>query len=337
MDTHEKFRKMIELLINEEQDKMPAIFHEIMVEKSRVIYESLIDEEDLPEARRFHDENRMPGGDQQDDFVNDIESDEEGLSLEDAADELDGEMGLDGGDEFGGDDEFGGGDEFGGDEFGGEPAEEEEIEDRVVDLENSMEELEAKFSELMGDEEGMGDEFGGMGDELGGDEVANDFGDEMNGDEYAEESFNRLGESDDEEVNEADEEEVNEADDEEVKEADEDVLDEENLDEETIDNIVREYVDNVATPTNSEEGGGNHKSPTLGKNTIVSANGATVKNLAQGDDADAGRANPPVKVDDAGNINKPGAKSSTHQRPGTKPDLKNHDQNKKSVLDKIQK
>ena len=37
--TTNKFESLLELLINEENDKAEALFHEIVVEKSRDIYE----------------------------------------------------------------------------------------------------------------------------------------------------------------------------------------------------------------------------------------------------------------------------------------------------------
>ena len=39
-----KFEQLLELLINEETEKAEALFHEIVVEKSRDIYEGLADE-----------------------------------------------------------------------------------------------------------------------------------------------------------------------------------------------------------------------------------------------------------------------------------------------------
>ena len=39
-----KFESLLELLINEENDKAEALFHEIVVEKSRDIYEGLAEE-----------------------------------------------------------------------------------------------------------------------------------------------------------------------------------------------------------------------------------------------------------------------------------------------------
>ena len=40
-----KFEQLLELLINEENDKAEQMFHEIVVEKSRDIYENLADSE----------------------------------------------------------------------------------------------------------------------------------------------------------------------------------------------------------------------------------------------------------------------------------------------------
>ena len=49
--TSNKFESLLELLINEENDKAEALFHEIVVEKSRDIYEGLADEEVTAEAK----------------------------------------------------------------------------------------------------------------------------------------------------------------------------------------------------------------------------------------------------------------------------------------------
>ena len=42
-----KWKSLIELVVNEEEDKAKDLFHEIAVDESRKIYENLIDEEDL--------------------------------------------------------------------------------------------------------------------------------------------------------------------------------------------------------------------------------------------------------------------------------------------------
>ena len=44
-----KFNELIELFIAEEQDKAKEMFHEIVVEKSRDIYESLLNDEEQVE------------------------------------------------------------------------------------------------------------------------------------------------------------------------------------------------------------------------------------------------------------------------------------------------
>ena len=45
-----KFEELLDLLINEEHEKANELFHEIVVEKSRSIYENLIAEEEDEEA-----------------------------------------------------------------------------------------------------------------------------------------------------------------------------------------------------------------------------------------------------------------------------------------------
>ena len=49
--SNNKFESLLELLINEENDKAEALFHEIVVEKSRDIYENLADEEVTAESK----------------------------------------------------------------------------------------------------------------------------------------------------------------------------------------------------------------------------------------------------------------------------------------------
>lgn len=168
-----RFEQLIEYIINEDEDKAKSLFHKIVVEKSRDIYESLVDEEQCSiergtGARRLSDEI----GDHKDE----INGDEIGEAEED----FDGEEDFDaelGGDEFG--DEEGGeeGDEM-GDEFGDEEGGEEGLEDRVLDLESAMDELKAEFDTLMADEENEEENFPGIHD--GDDEVSDEEGDDDN-------------------------------------------------------------------------------------------------------------------------------------------------------------
>ena len=45
MSDQNKFEKMLELLVNEDKAAAEELFHEIVVEKSRDIYESLLEDE----------------------------------------------------------------------------------------------------------------------------------------------------------------------------------------------------------------------------------------------------------------------------------------------------
>ncbi len=135
-----KFEQLIELIINENEEQARALFHDIVVEKSREIYESIMDEEAMAED--------MSGG-LLDEISADVESDEEGMS-EDEDEFADIEI----------DDEEG---------FGDEESEEdlEDLEDRVVDLEDKLDMLMAEFEELMGDDDMGDDDMGDMDDDMG--------------------------------------------------------------------------------------------------------------------------------------------------------------------------
>ena len=193
-----KFEQLLELLINEEQDKAEALFHEIVVEKSRDIYEGLADADTQTEAKHKDEkdekkdmkENEVSetseeskdeevketeeskddevketseeskedqvdevveiedeatesekteeesieevGGDATDELVKDISADEENTPEMDmdgdkAADDMEKDMDMDG------------------------DKDDEDMEDRVVDLEDALDELKAEFEAMMGD------------------------------------------------------------------------------------------------------------------------------------------------------------------------------------------
>ena len=133
--SNNKFESLLELLINEENDKAEALFHEIVVEKSRDIYENLADEEVTAEAKESEttEEESIEevGGDATDELVKDISSEEEGEMDADKGEEMPADMDADKG--------------------------EDDMEDRVVDLEDALDELKAEFEAMMdkkdGDEE----------------------------------------------------------------------------------------------------------------------------------------------------------------------------------------
>ena len=175
-----KFEQLIDLIINENEEQAKALFHDIVVEKSREIYESMMDEE-LQESGYTVTVEETPGGGNGavGDMMDEVEGDMTGQMAEDDDEFAD----IEGGDdEFGTDDDMGGDDDMdmGGDDdmdMGGE----EDLEDRVVDLEDKLDELMAEFEELMGQEGGEeehgGEEFGASDDEEGGEEDSGD--DEM--------------------------------------------------------------------------------------------------------------------------------------------------------------
>jgi len=137
-----KFEQLIEFVINDEEAKAKELFHDIVVEKSREIYESLMEEEDGEElATEEVDEGMENDGDAADDLITDVETEEEGMNEED---DMDAEF----------DDEAEeAGDDLTHDIEGDHDAGEGNIEDRVVDLEDKLDELMAEFEAMMGGEE----------------------------------------------------------------------------------------------------------------------------------------------------------------------------------------
>jgi len=103
-----KYEQLIEFIINEQEDKARDLFHQLVVEKSRDIYESLIDEEDFDESI---------GGNQVQGIMNDVTTDESGMQEEEElGDEpMDSDTDELGGDDLGGDD-MGDMDDMGGEE-----------------------------------------------------------------------------------------------------------------------------------------------------------------------------------------------------------------------------
>ena len=111
----EKFNELIELIISEETDKAKALFHDIVVDKSRGIYENLIDDEAVEEAVEESDIDEI-SDEQTQDFISDIDADQEGLAVSEEADE-------------------------------------DEMEERLISVENEMDELKAEFEKIMGGED----------------------------------------------------------------------------------------------------------------------------------------------------------------------------------------
>ena len=170
MTDRAQFEAMLEALINEDQETAKEIFHNIVVGKSREIYEELLESDFLPGSEE-EDEEDSDEEEESDEEESDEEEDdsENPFGAEDDEEEDDSENPF--GDEEGEDDEMGDGD----------------LEDRVMDLEDALEELKAEFEELLAGEENEpehNDMFGGeeepaFGDEEGEeDEFGADLGDE---------------------------------------------------------------------------------------------------------------------------------------------------------------
>ena len=155
---NKKFEQLIDLIINENEEQARALFHDIVVEKSREIYESMMDEDDMM---------NQPSG-QVEDLLDEIGSEEQGMAEEedeefDIADmDDDGEEAVD-------------------IEMDSEEGGEEGLEDRVVDLEDKLDQLMAEFEDIMGNDDMGGEEGMDDMDDMGGDDM--DDMDDMGGEE----------------------------------------------------------------------------------------------------------------------------------------------------------
>jgi hypothetical protein len=135
-------------VINDEEAKAKELFHQIVVEKSRAIYEELMDEEEnnLEEDNAMGEEpteidtdmsedmHGTMGGSQTQDMIDDVEAEEQGMAEDDMDAEFDDEAEQDGKDMTRDmEDEHDDG----------------ELENRVVDLEDKLDELMAEFEAMM--------------------------------------------------------------------------------------------------------------------------------------------------------------------------------------------
>jgi hypothetical protein len=129
---NKKFEQLIDLIINENEEQARALFHDIVVEKSREIYEGMMNDE-MDEGMGGQVGQMMDEISAEQSGV--IEGEEEEIDFDDEGDDdiIDieaGEAGMDGA---------------------------EEIEDRVADIEDKLDQLMAEFEEIMSDEDGEGE------------------------------------------------------------------------------------------------------------------------------------------------------------------------------------
>ena len=157
-----KFEQLLDLIVNEEMDKANELFHEIVVEKSRDIYENLIAEEADDEVDEAVDDEDM---DESADEDMDESADED---MDESADEDMDESEQELEDSF----EVAGDEEGDMDTFGGDATDDLEAdvsmdggdEEAMFDIKNAIAELEAAFEKLEAGKD-MGDDDMSMDDE----------------------------------------------------------------------------------------------------------------------------------------------------------------------------
>ncbi len=326
MSDKSKFEQMLEKLVADDKTAAEEIFHNIVVEKSRSIYEGLLEndikdievEETSKEDESKKDDDAVDEASKdeskEDDAVDEASKDEskEDEAVEEASkdEETTDESLLDienteiapveahGGDAT--DDMVA---DIGmpaptGDEDNGDDSEkgEEEIEDRVVDLEDAIDDLKAEFEKMMGDED--------KSDDAEGDDA------EDNGEEKEDEAF--VDQSAEGETAIAVAPELGE------QPAVETAV------PKTASEEIREYVNKVGVT--HTDGSDNSKSPVAGKNDM----GGTASNIAKGGEEKGGKA-PAPKEDNAGNINVPGAKAKPVAAPKAKTSTED-DTSAKSII-----
>ena len=248
---------MLEHLINEDEQKAKELFHDIVVAKSREIYETLISED--------FDEGMMP--DEMPAEEPEMEASDE-FSGDDATDDMMGD--IEGGDDMGGDD-------LGGDDVSLSGGDVDELQDRVVDLEDALDALRDEFESLMGGEEGAADDMGG--DDMGDEPVP-----EMDGMPQDMQAMERRD----------------------GDEYDGDEDDNNNTDEA----FIREYVEKVTAAKGGDDGA-NTKSIVAKKNDMGGTSGNLNKAFADNGKGgtQGGLLNPSTKDLNSGNVNVPGGKA----------------------------
>tara|TARA_B100000900_G_scaffold87147_2_gene70777 strand:- start:3121 stop:4002 length:882 start_codon:yes stop_codon:yes gene_type:complete len=154
MSARERYIKVIESLVEGEDAKASELLHEAFVEKAREIWNDLVEADEIVEDEVAEEELEEGfGGEEADDFIDDIEEDEDEIEAEEAfgedadeedMDDMDAEMELS-------DDE--GDMDFDGDgESDDHEEEHEEIEDKLMSVEDALADLKAEFAKMMGDD-----------------------------------------------------------------------------------------------------------------------------------------------------------------------------------------
>ena len=292
MTDRNKFEEMLERLINEDRTGAEELFHEIVVEKSREIYQAIIeseeeddeideaDDEEVDEAS--DDEELDEEEDEEVDEASDDEELDEMFGLDEFELEADPMMGGDATDDMMGDV---GMDDAGMDDMDGMGGSDEPL--TRSDLDSALEQLMADFQAMLDGDEGDDEEGDDMDMDMDMDDEGDDEGDDEEDD--AKEAFAF---------------EAKKADDKKKADA-----------KKTAGEQMREYVEKVS-PAKMGDNGTNAKSIVASKNDM----GGTTANIVKGGTEAGVEANKghlkgssvfkgTPKEDNAGNINVPGGKA----------------------------
>ena len=249
---------MLEHLINEDEQKAKELFHDIVVAKSREIYETLISEDFDMEENLEVEPTGEPAEEPE------MEASDDEFSGDDATDDMMGD--IEGGDDMGGDD-------MSGDDVSLSGGDVDELQDRVVDLEDALDALRDEFESLMGGEEGSADDMGG--DDMGDEPVP-----EMDGMPQDMAAMEVRDDDEDEDNNNTDEA------------------------------FIREYVEKVTAAKGGDDGA-NTKSIVAKKNDMGGTSGNLNKGFTDSGKGgtQGGLLNPSTKDLNSGNVNVPGGKA----------------------------
>jgi hypothetical protein len=302
-NTTNKFEQMLEKLTADDRTGAEALFHEIVVEKSRSIYENLlesdladiaVEETAVEEAKK---DKEMKKADKEDSKEEMKKESTEEVAAETIAPvavapvavaPITAEVGGDASDDMIADIE----DEKDAEDKGEEKPADADIENKIVDLEDAVEELKAEFEKLMSDEGDKEDAKDGEGDkEAEKEAVATEV--QPNAEEVAPVATSALG----------------------TQPA--------NSEDKSERERMREYVDKVAVK--HADHSDNAKSPTPKQAKAMGGNAVDFVGSEE-----KGRSAPKAELNDAGNINTPGASIKLVKAKG--PEASDKSDNTKSVL-----
>lgn len=152
MSARERYIKVIESLVEGEDAKASELLHEAFVEKAREIWNDLVEADEIVEDEVAEEELEEGfGGEEADDFIDDIEEDEDEIEAEEAFGEAD----EDDMDDMDAEAELADGDDMDFDmdgETDEHEEEHEEIEDKLMSVEDALADLKAEFAKMMGDD-----------------------------------------------------------------------------------------------------------------------------------------------------------------------------------------